>query len=88
MHTRLFKGGASGVTLQEVLAFWTGSCSIPPLGFGKKLEISFVESVQRRLPTAHTCGMVLELWRGYTDPDEFCDDMLKAISWGGGFHLV
>ena len=76
------------VSLNEVLAFWTGAASIPPLGFDKDLGVSFVSGEIRRLPSASTCGMVLQLWRGYTDPDEFSADMVKAIRWSGGFHLA
>jgi len=80
------KGGATGVTLEEVLAFWTGASSVPPLGFPNKLEVTF--GCSKQLPTAHTCGLILCIWRGYSDPDVFCEDMVKAIQWGGGFHLV
>ncbi|KAJ8315102.1 hypothetical protein KUTeg_007252 [Tegillarca granosa] len=51
----------SKVTLQDVLLFWTGANSVPPLGFDKSFEINFVTAADKRLPVAHTCGMILEL---------------------------
>lgn len=79
-------GGATGVSLQEVLSFWTGASSPPPLGFEKRLQISF--GAAKQLPTAHTCSMEMIIWRGYSEPDNFKDDFTKAITWSGGFHLV
>ncbi|XP_078325135.1 uncharacterized protein LOC144622722 [Crassostrea virginica] len=55
--------------LNQLLAFWTGADTIPPLGFHKKLEIKFVED-PALLPVAHTCDLSLELSRGET-PEEF-----------------
>lgn len=83
-----FSEEASDVTLNDVLMFWTGARSVPPMGFDKTLEVDFVTSEGgKRLPVAHTCGMVLELVRGCEDPGAFKDDMVKAIQWSGGFHL-
>ena len=61
---------------------------MPPLGFDQQMKISFIDSEQCRLPVAHTCSLGMELWRGYSDPDDFRDDMIKAIQWGGGFYLA
>jgi hypothetical protein len=74
------------VTLEEVLGFWTGATSVPPLGFSREMEIHFV--AREQLPVSHTCNMELMLWRGYTDPDRFIDDMYKAVKWGAEFQLV
>ena len=76
------------MTLSDVLVFWTGASQIPPLGFDQKMKVCFIDSAKHRLPVAHTCSLVIELWREYSDPDNFRDDMLKAITWGGGFHLA
>lgn len=76
----------SDISLAEVLMFWTGASSVPPMGFDKSLEVDFV-TAQRKLPVAHTCGMILELVRGLSDPDLFKADMFKAVKWSGGFHL-
>lgn len=75
------------MNLQDVLFFWTGANSVPPLGFDKKFEINFVTTTEKKLPVAHTCGMILELARGILDADSFKNDMIKAIKWSGGFHL-
>ncbi|XP_053379941.1 G2/M phase-specific E3 ubiquitin-protein ligase-like [Mercenaria mercenaria] len=79
-------GKESDIALADVLMFWTGASSVPPMGFDKKLEVDFV-TADRKLPVAHTCGMVLELVCGLADPDLFKEDMVKAIKWSGGFHL-
>lgn len=80
--------GQTEVALEELLSFWTGANTLPPLGFQNKLEIQFVNSDSPRLPKAYTCGLVLELCRGLSDPDLFRQDMVKAITWSGGFHLA
>ena len=82
-------GGSTGVSLSDVLGFWTGAKRIPPLGFPKEMEVAFVKTEGKKLlPAAHTCGMIVRLWEGYSDADIFAADMTKAVRWGGGFHLV
>ncbi|XP_078322561.1 G2/M phase-specific E3 ubiquitin-protein ligase-like isoform X1 [Crassostrea virginica] len=76
----------SEINLNQLLAFWTGADTIPPLGFHKKLEIKFVED-PALLPVAHTCDLSLELSRGET-PEEFHRKMELAITCGGEFHLA
>nr|XP_022338895.1 uncharacterized protein LOC111134287 [Crassostrea virginica] len=75
----------SEINLNQLLVFWTGADTIPPLGFHKKLEI-FVED-PALLPVAHTCDLSLELSRGET-PEEFHRKMELAITCGGEFHLA
>lgn len=84
----LFAARQSGVTLSDILAFWTGASSLPPLGFSQQLKINFVQGAPNRLPVGRTCGMVLELPRGADDQKLFAEQMLKAINWSGGFHLI
>lgn len=84
----LFSAGILEVSLEDLLAFWTGASEVPPLGFDHKLRITFNENSQYLLPIAHTCTLVIRLWRGYNDPDQFRCDMIKAITWTGGFHLA
>lgn len=84
----LFAGGQTGVSLSEILAFWTGASAVPPLGFTNQLQINFVHGEPTRLPVSRTCGMVLELPRGVTDQVAFAEQMKKAINWTGGFHLI
>jgi len=67
----LISDNISGVSMDQVLAFWTGAASEPPLGFrapslfddwdtsGRPLIISFYED-HGRLPYASTCS--LRLW--------------------------
>ncbi|MES9881586.1 MAG: hypothetical protein ABW185_11965 [Sedimenticola sp.] len=83
-----FIGQTSGASLEDVLAFWTGARAVPPLGFPKELEVDFISCENNQLPVAHTCAMSLELKRGITDPDKFQQDMVKAITWSGGFYLA
>ena len=53
------------------------------------MEVAFVKTEGKKLlPAAHTCGMIVRLWEGYSDADIFAADMTKAVRWGGGFHLV
>lgn len=73
------------VTFADLLSFWTGASAVPPLGFDKKIEIHFVDG-KDRLPVAHTCEMSLELPRGLT-VEELQEKLVKAIQWGGEFHL-
>lgn len=82
------EAGILEVSLEDLLAFWTGASEVPPLGFDHKLRITFNENSQYLLPIAHTCTLVIRLWRGYNDPDQFRCDMIKAITWTGGFHLA
>ncbi|XP_033759569.1 G2/M phase-specific E3 ubiquitin-protein ligase-like [Pecten maximus] len=77
------EGGSTGISLDKVLSFWTGAASIPPLGFEKSLDVSFGSTKQ--FPTAHTCALILTIWRGFDDPDEFQDTITKAIKWAGEF---
>ncbi|XP_069105066.1 uncharacterized protein [Argopecten irradians] len=80
------EGGSTEVSLNDVLSFWTGATDLPPLGFTKSLEVAFGSTKQ--LPSAHTCAMVLTIWRGFGEPEEFEQAITKAIQWSGGFHLV
>ncbi|KAK3107115.1 hypothetical protein FSP39_007522, partial [Pinctada imbricata] len=82
------EAGITDVSLEEMLVFWTGAEKPPPLGFDQKLQVTFVSNEKFLLPVAHTCGMYLELWRGFSDPDEFRQKMVQAITLGGGFHLA
>ncbi|XP_046561897.1 uncharacterized protein LOC124270879 [Haliotis rubra] len=76
------------ISIVDVLQFWTGSSRIPPMGFDKKLSIEFVPKRQPPpLPVAHTCGLVLELMRGY-DPDVLASNMVYAIKRSGFCFLA
>ncbi len=73
--------GTTAVTLGDVLSLWTGAQNIPPLGFDSNLHVDFVGG-DRQLPSASTCGLVLHLWRGSADADEFSNDFTMAIQEG------
>ena len=75
-----FTAGQTEATLSDVLAFWTGASTIPPLGFSKELEINFVHGDPGRLPVSHTCGLILELTRGVSDSESFASQMKKALT--------
>lgn len=92
MYTLYFEisGESFPVSVTDVLAFWTGSEEVPPLGFHKRLEVDFVpnNAMVNRLPVAHTCNLSLELPRGVKEPDGMIRVMKIAIGWGGEFHLA
>ena len=70
--------------------FWTGTGSIPPGGFDKKLVIQFysMERNSRRLPSAHTCACILRLPRGIQIKEELYDLMQTAVTCCHGFGLI
>ena len=72
-------------TLSDVLAFWTGASTTPPLGFSKELEINYVHGDPGRLPESHTCWLILELTRGDSDPISFASRKKNTLTWSGGF---
>ncbi|XP_071111323.1 uncharacterized protein [Haliotis cracherodii] len=78
----------STVTVPDVLRFWTGSERVPPIGFDNKLSITFVPDRRPApLPVARTCGLVLELMRGF-EADKFAEKMTYAINHSGGFFII
>ena len=50
--------GDGTCSLDEVLIFCTGSDSVPPVGFHKKIDIVFL-GYEEILPTASTCSLEL-----------------------------
>ena len=77
--------GLGGIcTLQELLAFFTGSNTIPPQGFGKKCRITFNADPSERLPTASTCALELRLPTCHEDYGTFREWMILAIRGCGG----
>ena len=91
----LLEGGVFPCTLADVLIFWTGASSPPPLGFevpsidddrqppGRPLVVTFYNE-SGRLPYASTCGLQLWLPTGLK-PDEFRDILIRAFKEGTEF---
>ncbi|XP_046578859.1 G2/M phase-specific E3 ubiquitin-protein ligase-like [Haliotis rubra] len=76
---RTCESGDSTVAIADILRLWTGSECVPPQGFDNKLSITFVpKRTPAPLPVAHTCGLVLELLRGF-DADAFEEKLTYAI---------
>jgi len=75
--------------------FWTGADRVPPLGFDHQLHVKFFSlqastdgKLERRLPTSSTCGLVLMLPRGITEPDDMEHMMVQSIRCSAGFGVV
>jgi HECT-domain (ubiquitin-transferase) len=80
----------SPVNWSKLLVFWTGADAPPPLGFATKLKICFYTAIdgERRLPTSSTCGMVLFLPRGMSEPEQLSEMLTYAVANSGGFGLL
>jgi len=80
----------SKLELSDILSFWTGADSIPPIGFSHNLSVQFYsqEPKQRRLPSASTCSMVLWLPRNVGEPDTLWDLLTDAIRMSAGFGKI
>jgi hypothetical protein len=72
-------------TLKELLAFFTGSETIPPQGFGKRCRVSSIDDPVQRLPTASTCGLEIRLPTCHDDYGTFREAMILAIKDSKGF---
>ena len=68
-----------------ILAFFTGSESIPPLGFPHVPVLNF--SPQNIYPTASTCDIQLTLPDRYDDYEKFKDALTMGFRNHGGFGL-
>lgn len=76
---------AEVVTLPMILSFFTGSESIPPLGFPHDPVLNFSDT--SIYPTASTCAIQLTLPLCYTDYDKFKDALTMGFRNHGGFGL-
>lgn len=75
------------VQLEDVMAFWSGASSIPPMGFFKEPQLSFSDTAP--YPTASTCALKLVLPTSHHDNyDEFKAKCLFALQNHGGFGLM
>ncbi len=76
------------VTLETVLAFFTGSEEIPPLGYGSYSMPSIRFDQNQSIPKASTCAIELTLSAKYYDqPAKFKTIMDTAMLCHGGFGL-
>ncbi len=80
-------GGNSDITLGKVLAFFTGSEIIPPLGFN---SVSLNYNDTDPFPTASTCALILTLPTKYWNNEyaKFKENFIYAIANHGGFGLM
>lgn len=79
------EGDSDEVTLGTVLNFFTGSDAIPPCGYANPPELNF--SPCNVLPTASTCAPSLTLPTKYSNYDDFKSNLVKGMTWHGGFGL-
>ena len=63
--------------VEDVLVFFTGSSSIPPLGFDTQPSLSFNHSGP--LATASTCDLRLNILAIHTSFEKFKEAMLLSI---------
>ena len=73
------EGDKSALTLSSVLAFVTGSPTIPPMRFDQPLTIHFINDKCKTLPTASTCSLVLRLPLALVEYEHFKEMMDFAI---------
>ena len=52
----------TGCRVEDILVFFTGANTVPPLGLDKKMKVTFLEQEKyRTLCTASTCDLDLRL---------------------------
>ena len=73
------------LTLSDILVFFSGSDTIPPLGYDVKPVLKFDHTAV--FPTAQTCGLQFHLPTKYSKPDMFRERMSYGITNNGGFGL-
>ena len=85
-----YTANTSGISLEQVLDFWTAADAIPPCGFPTDLEVDFYTTVTgiKRLPSSHTCVPVLWLPRGVEEPLQLQEMLVQAITCCQGFGKI
>ncbi len=69
--------------LEDILTFFSGSASVPPLGFPKQPTVSFISGC---LVTASTCDVELRIPIGHDkNYSNFKESMLLSILGNDGF---
>lgn len=79
--------GDGTCSLDEVLIFCTGSDSVPPVGFHKKIDIVFLGS-EEIFPTASTCSLELRIPTCHSDGIMFSEKMELALKCGMDFGCL
>ena len=79
--------GDSTCSLEEILMFCTGSDSVPPVGFCKKIDVVFLGS-QAILPTASTCSLELRIPTCHNDSSSFSEMMSLGLKCGMEFGCI
>ncbi len=74
-----------GVSLSDVLVFFTGADSIPPTGY-ETATLNLNDT--NHFPTASTCAVQLTLPTKYHDYNDFKSVMDTAMKMHGGFGLI
>lgn len=79
---------ASGLSMQDVLMWLTGSKTVPPLGFSKVFTCRFVHGCDDEChcrPTVSTCEFIIKLPVHISNDQEIKDMMFSAIRESLGF---
>jgi hypothetical protein len=84
VHIVLYTDGSIDCTVGEVLAVFTGFCSEPAVGFDKQLKIHFTFT-PNALPTASTCGYILNIPTVHKDRNKFVESFYLALKGSVGF---
>ena len=87
--TRFSTSLLGSIKISDVLRFISGSPSIPALGFGTQIEITFrhcLDTSCRCLPNTSTCALVFHLPNHCSDGSQMKKMMTTAIRGGYGFY--
>ncbi|XP_077863511.1 G2/M phase-specific E3 ubiquitin-protein ligase-like [Saccoglossus kowalevskii] len=76
------------ISLGDLLTFFTGVASVPPLGLHPEPSISFLRDKDHIFPTANTCANILSLPLGLTDVEVFGERFTYALTNSMGFGVV
>lgn len=76
------------VSTADVMSFFTGAESEPPLGFQVQPRLVFLHNPNDLLPTASTCALTLRLPTVHVQYTEFRNAMILALLGHGGFGCV
>ncbi|XP_058850831.1 uncharacterized protein LOC131699093 isoform X2 [Acipenser ruthenus] len=89
--TEAEKDFVNALRLGHILAFATGSSTIPAMGFNPNPKLSFSHDEAKVHPIAHTCANELQLFvnnRTLANNDEFEYIILAALMNGAVFSTV
>jgi len=78
-------GNENGCNLDDVMALFSKSTRVPPLGFEKQPTLVFEDSM---LATASTCDLVLRLPTVRSNYENFKDALILSFKSNDGFGRV